>query len=91
MGLWDKLGQASTYLRKVRRSQGPDSYFRYKRGREDERKQADHDREHAHDFAEREREAAERRREYDERYAREREGDAVRERTERAGEVEPDR
>jgi hypothetical protein len=91
MGLWDKLGQASDYLRKLRRSLGPDSYFQYKRGRKDERKQADHDREQAHDFAEREREAAERRREYDERYTREREGDVARERPERAEEMGPDR
>jgi hypothetical protein len=91
MGLWNKLGQASNYLRKLRLSLGADSYFQYKRGRKYERKQADHNREHAHDFAEREREAAERRREYDERYTREREGDVARERTERGEEMGPDR
>jgi hypothetical protein len=91
MGLWNKLGRASNYLRKLRLSMGADSYFQYKRGRKYERKQADDKREHAHDFADRERKAAERRREYDERYTRECEGDVARERTERAEEVEPDR
>jgi hypothetical protein len=40
MGLWDKLGQASDYLRKKRLSLGPDSYFQYKRERKRERKHA---------------------------------------------------
>jgi hypothetical protein len=76
MGLWDKLRQASDYLRELRQSRGPDSYFQYKRGRNYERKQADHAREHARDSAEREREEAERGREYEERYTRERESDS---------------
>jgi hypothetical protein len=91
MGLWDKLRQASNYLRKLRLSMGPDSYFQYKRGRKYERKQADHAREHAKDSAERGREKAEREGEYEERYTRGRESDIARERTERADEMEPDR
>jgi hypothetical protein len=91
MGLWDKLRQASSYLRKLRQSVGPDSYYQYKRGRKHERKQADHAREHAEDSAERAHEEAQRGRDYQERYTREREDDIGRERTERAEEIEPDR
>jgi hypothetical protein len=43
------------------------------------------------DSAERDRQEAGRGREYEQRYAREREGDLERERTERAEEIEPDR
>jgi hypothetical protein len=92
MGLWDKLGRVSDYLRKLRLSLGPDSYFQYKRKRTHERKGADHARERAKDSAERVREAegdAEREREYDERYARERERDSAPDRTERTEEIEP--
>ena len=91
MFLWDKLRQAGNYVRKLRLSLGPDSYFQYKRGRKHERKQADHARRHAKNSAEGDREEAERGREYEERYTREREGDIARERTERAEEMEPDR
>jgi hypothetical protein len=91
MGLWDKLRQVSTDVRKLRLSRGPDSYFRYKRKREYERKRDDREREGAKDSAEREREEAEREREYAERYEREREGDIARERTERAEGMGPDR
>jgi hypothetical protein len=91
MVLGDKLRQASDYLRKLRLSLGPDSYFQYKRGRKHERKQADHAREHAKDSAEGEREGSERKLEYEERYTREREGGVAPERTERAEEMEPDR
>jgi hypothetical protein len=94
MGLLDKLRQASDYLRKLRLSLGPDSYFHYKRERKYARKQADHARRHAKESAERERQEAEharakaaRERGYEERYAREREGHTA---AERAGEVEPD-
>jgi hypothetical protein len=76
MGLWDRLRQAGDYLRKLRQSRGPDSYFQYRRERDYERKQADHAREHDEDSAEGEREAAERGREHQERYARERESDS---------------
>ena len=91
MGLWDKLRQASDYLRKLRVSLGRDSYYQYKRARKHDRKQADHAHEQAKDSAGREREEVERGREYEERYTREREGDIARERTERAEEMEPDR
>jgi hypothetical protein len=90
MGLLGKLTQASNYLRKLRLSLGPDSYFQYKRQRRYARKQAEHAREHAadseRDEAEHVRENAAREREYDERYARERKGDAA---PEQAEEVEP--
>ena len=94
MGLWDKLRQASDYLRRLRLSLGPDSYFQYKRGRRFDRKHARKDatasaqRKRAE--AERGREKAEREREYDERYSREREGDAAQERTKRPEGIEPD-
>jgi hypothetical protein len=91
MGLSDKLKQASDYLRKLRLSLGPDSYFHYKRGRKYERRQADHAREQAKDSAEQERQKAGRKRDYEERYTREREVDAARERTERPEGIEPDR
>lgn len=82
MGLWDKLREAGTYLRKLRLSRGPDSYFQYKGRREQERKEEDHARASAADAAERERGNAERERGYEERYKREREGDTARERKE---------
>ena len=95
MGLRDKLRQASDYLRKLRLSLGPDSYFQYKRGRKLERK---HTREQTEDSARRKRaeadrgrETVERQRGYDERYTREREGDAAQEQTKRPEELEPDR
>jgi hypothetical protein len=88
MGLWDKLRQASDYLRKLRLSFGPDSYFQYKRGRKHEREQADHARERAEDSAEGQREETERGREYEDRYARERQDDIARERTERTERAE---
>jgi hypothetical protein len=93
MVLWDKLGQVNDYLRRLRLSLGPDSYFQYKRRRKYERKQADEARERAKDSAERARDEAERdvrEGEYEERYARERERDIARDRSERVDEVEPD-
>jgi hypothetical protein len=87
MGLWDKLRKARNYVREQR---GPDSYFQYKRRREDERKDAEQGRERERDSAERERGKAERGREYDERYTADRESDIAGERTERADEKEPD-
>lgn len=90
MGLWDKLREASTYLRKLRLSRGPDSYFQYKWKREDERKRTDREQEQAKGDAEREREKAERERGYDERYTGERERRLARERTQRPEETEPD-
>jgi hypothetical protein len=97
MALWDKLKQASNYLRNLRLSLGPDSYFQYKRDRKHERKQADHAREHEKDSAAREREQAEhgrekaeRERDYEQRYTREREGDITQELTGRTEETKPD-
>ena len=91
MGLRDKLRQATAYLRKLPSSVGPDSYSDYRREREQERKHADRVREHAQDSADLEREKADRERRYEERYARERDGEIARERTERAEETESDR
>jgi hypothetical protein len=95
MGLWDKLRPASDYLRKLRLSLGPESYFRYKRDRNLERKRA---REHAAGSARQERADAERGREeierergYEERYTRERAGDGTQEETKRREELETDR
>jgi hypothetical protein len=95
MGRLDKLRQASNYLRKLRLSLGPDSYFHYKRERKYVRKQADHARQHTMESADREREEAEHGREkaarergYEERYARERKRDAAPEQTKEA-EPEP--
>jgi hypothetical protein len=94
MGLWDRLGRASDYLRKLRLSLGPDSYFQYKRKRKqaDDAREREDVREREEGRAEQERELAEgdaaREREYEERYAREREGDIAGARNE---EIEPDR
>jgi hypothetical protein len=90
MALWDKLRQVGTDVRKLRLSRGPDSYFRYKGKREDERKRDDREREQAAGRVEREREEAERERHYEERYTGERERQIARERTEQAEEPEPD-
>jgi hypothetical protein len=90
MGLWDKLRQVSTDVRKLRLSRGPDSYFQYKGKREFERKRDNREREQAAGEAEREREEAERERRYEERYTGERERHIARERTEQAEETEPD-
>ena len=90
MGLWDKLRQVSSDVRKLWLSRGPDSYFQYKGKREDERKGDDREREQAASEAERERERAERERGYDERYTGERERQIARERAQQAEETEPD-
>ena len=72
MGVRDKLRSIGDYLRTRWRSTDPDSYHRYRAGRERERKQAEHRREQAERSTERDREGAERGREYEERYAAER-------------------
>jgi hypothetical protein len=90
MVLWDKLRRVSDYLRKLRLSLGPDSYFHYKRERKYERERADDARARVQDSAEQEEVREVRESEYEERYARERERDIARERSERADEVEPD-
>jgi hypothetical protein len=60
MGVGDKPRKVGNYLRKRWRSTGPDSYYRYKRGREHERKQAEQRREHDERHGEQEREETER-------------------------------
>jgi hypothetical protein len=81
MGLAEKLRQARNFVRKRR---GPDSYFQYKRKREDERKEAEEGRERTRGYAEQERGEAKRGREYEERYTADRESDVAGERAERA-------
>jgi serine/threonine-protein kinase RsbW len=66
--------QLIAYLRKLRLSLGPDSYFRYKRDRKYERREAERAREHAHAVELEVQEAqrdAERERGYRQRYERE--------------------
>jgi hypothetical protein len=90
MRLLDKLSQASRNLRKLRLSLGPDSYFQYKRRRQQERAEADRVRRHASESAARERQEAEnaaREREFGARYEREGRRDVG---PEQAEEVEPD-
>jgi hypothetical protein len=72
MGVRDKLRSIGDYVRTRWKSTDPDSYHRYRAGRERERKQAVHRREQAERSNEREREEVERGREYEERYAAER-------------------
>jgi hypothetical protein len=76
VGLWDKLRQASNSLRKLRRSQGPDSYPQYKRWREQARRQEERTQDHEKESAELDLEKVERERGYADRYTREREDDA---------------
>jgi hypothetical protein len=87
MGLGDKLMKARDYVRK---RWGPDSYFQYKRKREDQRKDADQGRERARDHAEQERGEAKLGREYKERYRADRQSDIAEKRTEKAEDVEPE-
>jgi hypothetical protein len=72
VGVGDKLKNIGAYVRKQWRSTDPDSYDRYRRGRERTRKQAAHTREAAERQGEQEHENAERGREYVERYKAER-------------------
>ena len=75
MALWDKLMRTGAYLRRLRLSLGPDSYFQYKRRREQERADSERGRDQARDSAERDRARTERRRGYEDRYTAERESD----------------
>jgi hypothetical protein len=86
MSLWDKVRNARNYVRERR---GPDSYFRYKRNREDEREVAESGRERAREYAEHDRVEAERGRGYEERYAADRGSEVTEKRAEQA-ENEPD-
>ena len=72
MGVLDTLRKVRNKVREGWRSTGPDSYFRYKRDHEHERKQAAREHEHADRSAELERQEVRRGREYEERYAAER-------------------
>ena len=94
MGLGDKLRKVSHSARKLWLSRAPDGYSQYKRRREHERKDEEHQRERAQGRAEQEREQAARGRSYEAHYAADRERDSARERTERterAQEPGPDR
>lgn len=66
MGLRTELRKARNFVKERR---GPDSYFQYKRKREDERQVARERRERATDYAEHERSEADRGREYEARYS----------------------
>jgi hypothetical protein len=66
MGLATELRKARNFVNKRR---GPDSYFQYKRQREDERQVARQERDRAREHAEHDRTEAERGREYEARYA----------------------
>jgi len=68
MGLTDKLMQVVKGARKVRRSRDPDSYARYERDQDFERKRADHERQTDEDLAERTRENEQRTHGFEERY-----------------------
>jgi hypothetical protein len=84
MGLTDKLMQVVKGARKLRLSRDPDSYSRYERDRDLERKRTDHERQAEEDFAERTRENEERTHDFEERYAVEHEQHVERERAKRA-------
>jgi hypothetical protein len=72
MSVLDKLRKVGNGIREGWRSTGPDSYFRYRRDHERQRKRAAREREDADRSAELEREEIRRGREYEERYAAER-------------------
>ena len=69
MGFKDKLMQLVNGARKLRESRDPDSYARYERNRDFERKRADHERHDRQDSAERAREKGERTHGFEDRYA----------------------
>ena len=75
MGLRDKLKQAGNWLRELRQSRGPDSYFRYELRRKNDRKQAEHTRARAEKSADRERDKAEREAGYEQRWDRTEQGE----------------
>ena len=72
MGVLDTLRKVRNKVREGWRATGPDSYFRYKRDHEHERKQGAQEHEHADRSAELERQEVRRGRDYEERYAAER-------------------
>jgi hypothetical protein len=69
MGLTDKLMQVVNGARKLRLSRDPNSYSRYERDRDFERKRADHERQAQEDAAERTREKEQRTHDFEKRYA----------------------
>jgi hypothetical protein len=84
MGLTDKLMQVVNGARKLRLSRDPNSYSRYERDRDFERKRADHERQAQEDSAERTREKEQRTHDFEKRYAVEHEQHVEGERTKRA-------
>ena len=84
MGLTDKLMQVVNGARKLWVSRNPNSYSRYERDRDLERKRADHERQAQEDSAERTREKKEREHDFEERYSVEHEQHVERERPKRA-------
>jgi hypothetical protein len=84
MGLTDKLMQVVNGARKLRLSRDPNSYSRYERDRDFERKRADHERQAQEDSAERTREKEQRTHDFEKRYAVEHEQDVEGERAKRA-------
>jgi hypothetical protein len=69
MGVLDKLRKVGNYIRKGWSSTGPDSYFRYRRDHDSQRKQSAREHENVDRSAALEREEAQRGREYEDRYA----------------------
>jgi hypothetical protein len=84
MGLTDKLMQVVNGARKLRLSRDPNSYSRYERDRDFERKRADHERQAQEDSAERTREKEQRTHDFEKRYAVEHEQHVEGERAKRA-------
>lgn len=72
MGVLDKLRKVGNYVRNGWSSTGRDSYFRYKRDHERQRKQSAREHEDVDRSAALEREEVRRGREYEDRYATER-------------------
>jgi hypothetical protein len=83
MGVTDRLMQVLRGARKLRQSRDPDSYARYERNRDFERRRVDRERHHQQDSAERAREKEERAHDFDDRYAAQHEQHVERERQER--------
>jgi hypothetical protein len=79
MGVWDKLRNVATDVRRRWPSGNPDSYYQYKARRERERKQTERTREQAEQLDEEGRVSAERGRENEERYTAERVAEEPRE------------
>jgi hypothetical protein len=85
MGLTDKLMQVvNKGARKLRVSRDPNSYSRYERDRDFERKRTDRERQAQEESAERTRAKKEREHDFEERYAVEHEQHVERERPKRA-------